>query len=574
MCTFGGNLNLYAMKEKIRQALRICLLFALLLIPIVYAACVAIDLEYSWLKKMAYLWVVFILLLLPALFLKARTYFLVEGVLNFLFFPIDMASLYLNRQSTSVAFLQNILHTNVQEATELMIAMWPMCLVVIVLYATYFITALGVENKHLIPKPIQKTILIGGALAVITGMVVFAFLGHARNKKFSAWELMYYAADTAFMKLYKVFPYNLYLNGLEIAQKYHTQLQWQEQVATFRFGITPTVQDSTALYILVLGETARYDHLGINGYARNTTPLLAKQTNLISYDSTFSQANLTTYSLPLILSRATANNNHVAYMEKSIVGAFQEAGFASGYINKQQPTNIEARILKNCNYPFQYNKTIDIDGNYDQEMVDKLAQFVADTAQFFVLHTLGNHFRYELRYPKEFAVYQPVMGNSFSYSMINESNKDKFVNAYDNAILYFDFVMNKLIEYVDSLNRPAVIVYISDHGESLWDDDRKLSLHGSYEIAKHEFHVPMLIWYSNQYQSKYPDKISHIKQNKAKRLSSDVIFYSMADLAGITELVDSTKSICSPHLQTVDSMWVFDGSGKVNAISLVELAKQ
>ena len=100
------------MKDNTGNIIRIIVLFALLLLPVFYALFGAIDLEYSWLKKFAYLAVVGILLLLPALFLKARTYFMVEGVFNFLFFPIDIASLYLNKQSTSTAFLSNIFHTD------------------------------------------------------------------------------------------------------------------------------------------------------------------------------------------------------------------------------------------------------------------------------------------------------------------------------------------------------------------------------------------------------------------------------------------------------------------------------
>ena len=61
---------------------------------------------------------------LPTLFVKARTYFIIVGIFNLLFFPIDIASLYLNRQSTSRAFLQNILYTDLQEAGELLASMW------------------------------------------------------------------------------------------------------------------------------------------------------------------------------------------------------------------------------------------------------------------------------------------------------------------------------------------------------------------------------------------------------------------------------------------------------------------
>ena len=87
--------------DNIRNTVRMVILTGLLLVPAFYAMGTAIDLEYSWLKRAAYLLTVLTLLAIPALLLKARTYFLAEGILNFLFFPIDIASLHLNRQSTS-----------------------------------------------------------------------------------------------------------------------------------------------------------------------------------------------------------------------------------------------------------------------------------------------------------------------------------------------------------------------------------------------------------------------------------------------------------------------------------------
>ena len=556
------------MKSKVLNMVGICVLFTLLLLPIFYSLCVAVDLEYSLLKKVAYLWVVLLLLLLPALFLKARAYFLIQGIFNFLFFPIDIASLYLNKQSTSSAFLQNILRTDIGEATELLVSLWPLCIVVGVLYVLYFVLAFKVENQYLVPKKLRKVILISAVLAVVTGVTVFTIYGKTRHKNRSLLNEMSNAVQFCYIKLYKIYPYNLYLGLADIVSKQNYQKKLEEQVSTFSFGIKPQVNDDNPLYILVIGEAARYDHLSLNGYERNTTPLLQVRKNLISYDSAYAQANLTSYSLPLIITRATADDADRAYREKSIVEAFQEAGYYSGYLNKQLSYAIETRIVKVSDYAYQSNKEVDVENNYDIDLVAKLQECVSDTSQFFVLHTMGSHFRYEYRYPAEFEQFTPVMGKSFSYLGISEENKSEFINAYDNTILYLDYFLNELIEYVDGLNRSAVIVYMSDHGESFWDDDKKLSLHGSYEISKYEFHVPMLVWYSDEYQLNNSQKVENIKQNKAKTISSDAIFYSILDIAGIKEVTDSTKSIGSEYLQPIDSVWVFNGQGKTKQVSL------
>ena len=265
-----------------------------------------------------------------------------------------------------------------------------------------------------------------------------------------------------------------------------------------------------------------------------------------------------------------ARDSETAYKERSIVEAFQEAGFRSDMISKQQlHSQFTQRIMNVCDDQYAYTKPIDVAGNYDGEMVDKVREFTRDTAQFMVLHSLGCHFRYEQRYPEQYAVYEPVLGQSFSYSMLSEPNKDKLINAYDNAILYTDAFLHQLICYMDSLDKPAVMVYMSDHGESFWDDEQKLLLHGSYVISKYEYHVPLLVWYSEEYAALHRAKIEAMEQNRTTPLSSDVLFYSLLDLADIsTPVIDSTRSICSPQLKAVDTVYVHTGSGDVAPMAI------
>ena len=557
------------MSAKTKNIIRIALLFALLLLPIFYALGNAIDIEYSLIKKLAYLVVVVVLLLVPATFLKARTYFIVEGIGNFLFFPIDIASLYLNRQSTSTVFLQNIFNTDRHEASELIVSVWPLCLIVIALWVLYFVLAFRVENKYMMSSILRKVLLISLPILFVVGIIALSISIKLRKSERTFSNIVPDAAGLVWMKLYKIYPYNLYLETTDILLMRQRQRTLQKQVEDFRFGIAPQA-DESALYVLVIGEAARYDHFSLNGYQRSTTPYLESTENLISFDSAFSQANLTTYSVPLMLTRAMARDSETAYKERSIVEAFQEAGFRSDMISKQQlHSQFTQRIMNVCDDQYAYTKPIDVAGNYDGEMVDKVREFTRDTAQFMVLHSLGCHFRYEQRYPEQYAVYEPVLGQSFSYSMLSEPNKDKLINAYDNAILYTDAFLHQLICYMDSLDKPAVMVYMSDHGESFWDDEQKLLLHGSYVISKYEYHVPLLVWYSEEYAALHRAKIESMEQNRTTPLSSDVLFYSLLDLADISSpVIDSTRSICSPQLKAVDTVYVHTGSGDVAPMAI------
>ena len=554
------------MSYRAKQILCIAILFVLLLSPIIYAFFTAIDLEYSWFKRIAYLAIVILLLLLPATFLKARTYFIIEGIFNYFFFPIEIASLYLNHQSASTAFLENILHTDIHESLELLLSMWPLCLVVVALWVIYFVITSLTENQYLLRPVWRHIVLIGIPVTVVAGVFAMIFFLMQVHNERSARDTISDAVGLVWMKLYKIYPYNLYVESWDIICAVQRQQRLQKLVKDFSFDINPHPNNTPALYVLVIGETARFDNFGINGYKRNTTPNLSCETNLISYDSAFSQANLTSFSVPLILTRATAANSEIAYCEKSLPEAFQEACYRASFITKQMPSGLIQRIMSACDDSYFYAKGIDVADNYDEEMIGKMAEMKKDSLQFFVLHSLGCHFRYELRYPASFAHFQPTFGHSFSYSMISEENKDLLINAYDNAILYTDYFLSEIIHYLDSLNIPSVMLYMSDHGESFWDDERKLSLHGSYKISEYEYHVPLLVWYSDEYKTRYPEKVQAMWKNKTTPVSSDVVFYSMLDLAGIEAVVDSTRSICSPYLVPIDSVRVFDGTGAVQTL--------
>ena len=227
------------MNSRTINITRIVILFLLLLIPAFYAVFTAIDMEYSWLKKAAYMVVVIALLLLPALVFKAKTYFILEGIFNFFFFPIDIASLYLNRQSTSVPFLENILHTDLHEATELLASIWPLCLTVIALWVLYFFLAARVQNTYLLHRRARIGLLSCFAFVVICGLCVLWRHERRINPSRSYLTTLVDVKDDVLIKFYKIYPYNLYVETSDIIQENRNQRRMQEQLSTFHFGIQP-----------------------------------------------------------------------------------------------------------------------------------------------------------------------------------------------------------------------------------------------------------------------------------------------------------------------------------------------
>src|SRR5699024_11121084 len=93
--------------------------------------------------------------------------------------------------------------------------------------------------------------------------------------------------------------------------------------------------DKRQVYVLFIGESSRYDHWSINGYSRKTSPLLNKQSGLISFNNVCAAGGLTELSVPMLLTQATPDNYDLHNREKSIISLFQEAGFHTYWISNQ-----------------------------------------------------------------------------------------------------------------------------------------------------------------------------------------------------------------------------------------------
>jgi glucan phosphoethanolaminetransferase (alkaline phosphatase superfamily) len=163
--------------------------------------------------------------------------------------------------------------------------------------------------------------------------------------------------------------------------------------------------------------------------------------------------------------------------------------------------------------------------------------------QFIVLHTYGSHFNYRERYPAGAAFFRPDSPADAEFKY-----RDNLINAYDNSIRYTDDFLARLIGLLQQQDAGAAMLYTSDHGEDIFDDDRHLFLHASPVPSYYQLHVPFIVWTSDTYREKYPEHIAALQQNRQKSVASNrVVFHSLLDLAGVTTAyVNDSLSVASP----------------------------
>lgn len=186
---------------------------------------------------------------------------------------------------------------------------------------------------------------------------------------------------------------------------------------------------------------------------------------------------------------------------------------------------------------------------YLQKELDK-----TEGNMFIVLHTYGSHFNYHERYPKDFKIHTPDKAEG-----IRASYKKELRNAYDNSIHYTDYVLGEVVDMLAKTNTCATMLYLSDHGEDIFDDSRERYLHASPIPTYYQLHIPYIVWFSDAYREVYPDKYRSTQSHQALPVSTNSVFHTVLDLAGIqTSKTDSTLAVSNHAFKVRSRMYLGD----------------
>lgn len=287
---------------------------------------------------------------------------------------------------------------------------------------------------------------------------------------------------------------------------------------------------------MVVGETARACNWQLAGYGRRTTPRLAGRNDIVFFNRVLSESNTTHKSVPMILSPLDASNfGDSIYHTKSIIETFKEAGYRTAFISNQKRNGSFIDFFgEQADETIFINDGSSMEERFDADLLGEMESFISRNADarklMIVLHTYGSHFKYEGRYPASAAVFTPDNAHDAT-----ASNRPVLINAYDNTIAYTDMFLDSLASCLGATGLPAAFVYMSDHGEDIFDDERGRFLHASPNPTYYQIHVPMLVWMSDSLRAIEPDKFGVALSHASSKISSSKsAFHTLVDLAGIT----------------------------------------
>lgn len=434
----------------------------------------------------------------------------------------------------AVDMFLNVVTTNMSEACELLRNLGTAIATVVILYLPPLVWAtVTLIHKKEILHSTRRQLRRGGLITFLAG-ANFALICNGIDRRYSVTD--------------DIFPINVIYNIKVAVDRTLQTNNYDETSAGFSFASASTHDAcEPEVYVMVIGETSRAINWQLGGYGRATNPHLSGRDNVTFFTKALSESNTTHKSVPMLMSHITACNYDSVRYVKSIITAFKEAGFRTTFISNQAPnrsyTEFFGREADNTVY---LTDTL-WRHRYDEEMLPHVAACLSDSLhprQFIVLHSYGSHFKYAERYPEGFGHFKPDVCEE-----VTDRHRPILINAYDNTIEYTDYWLDRLMSMLEDTGHPAAMVYASDHGEDILDDNRGRFLHASPTPTYYQLHVAMLTWVSPVYNERYPDKLPVMESNRNTPVSStSSLFNTMLNLGGITTpRFDESLSVASPR---------------------------
>ena len=299
-----------------------------------------------------------------------------------------------------------------------------------------------------------------------------------------------------------------------------------------------------ALFVLVVGETARAQNFSLNGYHRDTNPELSRR-GVINFPHAQACGTSTEVSLPCMFSSFGRRNydEEKILTHESLLHVLARAGFQVQWRDNQSGCKGVCDGLREVRLDHADVPALCAEGQcLDEILVHGMDGVARDTQGnlFVVMHQLGSHGpAYFKRYPPAFKRFTPACESED----LRSCSQAEIVNAYDNSLLYTDFVLGRVIDFLDraQATHDTAMIYVSDHGESLGEGG--LYLHGMpHAIAPDvQKNVPFLMWLSPAFERSFGVSPGCMRSRADQPASHDNLFHSLLGVLDVETVAYDTR---------------------------------
>ena len=279
--------------------------------------------------------------------------------------------------------------------------------------------------------------------------------------------------------------------------------------------------------VVVIGESYSVYHSSLYGYDKETCPLLKKRLEngeMIVFDNVVSLYDGTHGAMHSIFSLDSMGVN---FSTTALFPAcFRSAGYKSYMFDNQYFVGSGISFLSDAKLSsMMFDERNKARYQFDGQMIDAIRPA---KQSLYVVHLWGQHYTYRDRYPAEYRKFKPS-----DYDTRYTLSQREIMAHYDNATLYNDYVINKLLDKFENDN--CCLFYFSDHGEEVYEQ-RDYMGHGNAAHApnlNYQIRVPLMIWMSPSFLHDNTELVASFKSAQHYPICTDDISHTLLEVAGI-----------------------------------------
>ena len=436
---------------------------------------------------------------------------LFAGVQFILLLPylLNLGYAFIEKDSFTADSLIAVYQTNINEIGEFFKSTAPIHVYITIIFAALLIIIFlnytlrgGVKDNFDSMKVVASVVLVLGLISFFC------------NKKLN---------DAYFLRI--IHESKEYLKSVQMYNAYRFDVNGKPKYIE---ASSNNLGDET--FLVIIGESQNRKHMSAYGYSRDTTPWLDVQRtkeNFVIMKNGYACNTLTMLALSQALTEKSQYNHKTLDKSYSLIDIAKAAGFKTYWISNQAQYgsyNTPITLIANsADEKIWLNSDSSASNSYDEKILPALSMVKGKGKKVIFIHLYGNHWEYNNRYPQE------------KYGIFDNSNYNgkvvdlKKLNAYDNSMYYNDCITEKIFQYAKQNWHVSNIVYFSDHGESVLNDNKHIP--GKYDDDMGT--VPVYFYFSDEYIKAHPDIVKRTKNNEGVYFTNDMMYNALIDLWGI-----------------------------------------
>lgn len=480
------------------------------------------------------------------LFREKAKYFLVFlAVFAGLDFVVEGFLLYSYKTLFNPLIADALLQTNLKESYEFLLTYMGVYEFFLVIFGIFLMIMFFYWNKKSYLAPTPYFLAFKKIFYAIYLLVALIFILDILNKHYRKGEIESFAKlrDFSLTRIIHSFT-QLYLENNLFTSTKEYEKNYEKMYLAYQGSVKTTKK--IPHIVLVIGESAQRNHLSLYGNKLDTTPLARKlesDGNLIKFSDCIAPYAQTSFVLDYLLNFASAGDKDFS-KRLNIIDLFKLGGYKTAYFSNQELASIHTRLTTAIANRADITQFLDpfvshdlfLNKAYDGGLLEFVKEWAKIENSFSIVHLMGSHFSYKNRYPKEFEYFKT---ENIKMPFKTTLKEKEIIKDYENSLFYTDDLLYKIFKIYE--DKEAIIIYLSDHGESLYEYKGVL---GHFVTSRFVAEIPFYIMLTDKFKQNNKDLVEKILKAKDRPFMSDDLIHTLSYIANIKSKIIKKAKMC------------------------------